>query len=74
MSEWQELRESITAFSEEEKNEIAVSADIVASLVAQRGRFGWTQKELSSRTGVTRSSIARLGWKLSVILWIDTLT
>lgn len=57
---WDELKNELTALSEEEKDEIALKVEIIGKILQARKGAGITQVELEKISGVKQSFIARL--------------
>lgn len=72
MRTWSDVREKIKSVSEDEKEEIQLAANLVASLIDKRTELGLSQRDLSKMSGVKQSAIARLE-SLNAIPRIDTL-
>lgn len=60
MRTWSDVRGKIKSISEEEKEEIELSAKLVAQLIARREELGLSQRQLSIKSGLKQAAIARL--------------
>ncbi|GMB02274.1 helix-turn-helix transcriptional regulator [Pelosinus sp. IPA-1] len=71
MRTWNDVRGKIKSISQEEKDEIKLSAKLVGQLITRREELGISQRQLSIRSGLQQASIARLE-KYNAIPRIDT--
>lgn len=71
MKTWADVRETITSITQKEKDEIELSAKLVAQLIRRRQELGLSQRDLSSKCGLKQTAIARLE-KNNAIPRIDT--
>lgn len=58
--EWSEVREEIKSLTASEKEELTFIASLVSEIVKRRQELGFTQRELSKRSGIPQPAIARL--------------
>lgn len=72
MKYWSDARGQIRSISEHEKEEIAIAAKLVASLIEKRIALGLTQRQLAEKAGIKQAAIARLE-SMNAIPRIDTL-
>ncbi len=72
MKKWSDVRNNIQALSDLEKEEIRLTAELVAKIIERRAEIGWTQRQLAEESGVKQSAIARFE-SLAVVPRIDTL-
>jgi len=72
MKKWSDVRNNIQALSDLEKEEIRLTAELVAKIIERRAEVGWTQRQLAEESGVKQSAIARFE-SLAVVPRIDTL-
>jgi len=72
MKKWSDVRNNIQALSDLEKEEIRLTAELVARIIERRAEIGWTQRKLAEESGVKQSAIARFE-SLAVVPRIDTL-
>lgn len=57
---WQDVKNSMTALTEEEKIEIDLLADIIAKIIERRQEMGISQRDLEKLTGVRQEAICRI--------------
>lgn len=57
---WQDVRNSMTALTEEEKIEIDLLSEIIAKIIERRQELGISQRELEKLTGVRQEAICRI--------------
>jgi len=72
MKKWSDVRNNIQALSDLEKEEIRLTAELVARIIERRAEIGWTQRQLAEESGIKQSAIARFE-SLAVVPRIDTL-
>jgi predicted transcriptional regulator len=57
---WQDVKNSMTALTDEEKIEIDLLADIITKIIERRQELGISQRELEKLTGVRQEAICRI--------------
>lgn len=72
MKRWTDVRREIKSIRDEEKEEVAIAANLVASLIDKRMSLGLSQRQLAEQAGVKQAAIARLE-SFHAIPRIDTL-
>ena len=60
MKTWSDVRGKIRSITEEEKVEIELSAKLIGQLIRRREELGLSQRQLSIKSGLQQSAIARL--------------
>lgn len=71
MRTWSDVRGKIESIPQNEKDEIEVSAKLIAQLIKQREKLGLSQRQLSLKSGIKQTAIARLE-RCNAIPRIDT--
>ena len=57
---WQDVKNSMTSLSDEEKVEIDLMADIISQIIQRRQELGMSQRDLEKITGVRQEVICRM--------------
>lgn len=57
---WEDVKNSMTSLTEEEKKEIDLIADIISQIIERRQELGISQRELEKITGVKQEVICRI--------------
>lgn len=69
---WQDVKNSMTSLTDEEKREIDLMSDIITKIIERRQELGLSQRELEKLTGVRQESICRIE-NMKNIPQLDTL-
>lgn len=69
---WEDVKNSMTALTDEEKLEIDLMADIISQIIKRRQELGISQRELEKITGVRQEAICRME-KMKNLPQLDTL-
>lgn len=69
---WEGVKNSMTALTDEEKQEIDLMADIISQIIKRRQELGLSQRELEKITGVRQEAICRME-KMRNLPQLDTL-
>jgi DNA-binding XRE family transcriptional regulator len=57
---WQDVKNSMTSLTDEEKREVDLIADIISKIIERRQELGISQRELEKLTGVRQEAICRI--------------
>lgn len=57
---WQDVKDSMTSLTDEEKREVDLMADIISKIIERRQELGISQRELEKLTGVRQEAICRI--------------
>ena len=57
---WQDVKNSMTSLTNEEKIEVDLMADIISKIIERRQELGISQRELEKLTGVRQEAICRI--------------
>jgi len=57
---WQDVKNSMTSLTDEEKIEIDLMADIISKIIERRQELGISQRDLEKLTGVRQEAICRI--------------
>ena len=57
---WQDVKNSMTSLTDEEKREVDLMADIITKIIERRQELGISQRELEKLTGVRQEAICRI--------------
>ena len=57
---WQNVKNSMTSLTDEEKIEVDLMADIISKIIERRQELGISQRELEKLTGVRQEAICRI--------------
>ena len=60
MIQWQDVKNSMTALSEEEKMEVDIMSDIISKMIERRQELGLSQRELEKLSGIKQEAICRI--------------
>ena len=69
---WKDVKNSMTAFTDEEKQEIDLMADIISRIIERRLELGISQRDLEKLTGVRQEAICRME-RMKNLPQLDTL-
>lgn len=72
MEKWEDVKQELTVFTDEENEEMDFVADLICSMIERRDKLGISQRELAKLTGIKQPAIARIE-SFSVTPRIDTL-
>ena len=57
---WQDVKDSMTSLSENEKKEIDMMAAIISQIIERREELGLSQRDLEKKTGIKQEAICRI--------------
>ncbi|KUO75951.1 MAG: hypothetical protein APF77_24305 [Clostridia bacterium BRH_c25] len=57
---WQDVKNSMTSLTDEEKREIDLISDIITQIIERRRELGLSQRELEKLTGIKQEVICRV--------------
>jgi DNA-binding XRE family transcriptional regulator len=57
---WQDVKNSMSSLTDEEKREVDLMADIISKIIERRQELGISQRELEKLTGVRQEAICRI--------------
>lgn len=57
---WQDIKDSMTSLSDDEKREVDLLSDIIVEMIGRRKELGLSQRELEKLSGVKQESICRI--------------
>jgi ribosome-binding protein aMBF1 (putative translation factor) len=57
---WSEVKDTMTALSKEERDEIDMVSEIIAQIVKRRHELGISQRELEKMSGIRQEAICRI--------------
>ncbi|MDP2753378.1 MAG: transcriptional regulator, partial [Nitrospirota bacterium] len=57
---WQDVKNSMTSFTDEEKREVDLMSDVITKIIERRQELGISQRELEKLTGVRQEAICRI--------------
>lgn len=57
---WQDVKNSMSSLTDEEKREVDLMADIISKIIERRQELGISQRELEKITGVRQEAICRI--------------
>lgn len=57
---WQDVKNSMTSLTDEEKIEVDLMADIISKIIERRQELGISQRELEKLTGIKQEAICRI--------------
>jgi ribosome-binding protein aMBF1 (putative translation factor) len=60
MIQWRDVKNSMTALSEEEKMEVDIMSDIISKMIERRQELGLSQRELEKLSGIKQEAICRI--------------
>lgn len=69
---WEDVKNSMSAFTDEERLEIDLMADIMSQIIKRRQELGISQRELEKITGIRQEAICRME-KMKNLPQLDTL-
>lgn len=69
---WQDVKDTMTALTEEERTEVDLMADIISQIIERRQEMGLSQRDLEKLTGVRQEVICRIE-NLKNVPQLDTL-
>lgn len=69
---WNEVKESMTSLTDEEKQEIDMMSEIISQIIIRRQELGISQRELEKLSGVRQEAICRME-KTKNLPQLDTL-
>ena len=69
---WQEVKNSMTSLTNEEKMEVDLMADIISRIIERRQELGISQRDLEKISGVRQEAICRIE-KMKNMPQLDTL-
>lgn len=59
-AKWQDVKDTMTSLTYEEKREVDLMADIISKIIERRQELGISQRELEKLTGVKQEAICRI--------------
>jgi len=69
---WNDVKDSMTSLTEEEKIEIDLLAEIITKVIRRRQELGMSQRDLEKFTGIKQEAICRIE-KMKNVPQLDTL-
>ena len=57
---WQDVKNSMTSLTDEEKREVDLMSDVITKIIERRQELGISQRELEKLTGVRQEAICRI--------------
>ncbi|KEH91611.1 helix-turn-helix domain-containing protein [Clostridium novyi] len=72
MKRWEDVKQEITIFTDEENDEMDFMVDLISTIISRRNELGISQRELARLTGIKQPAIARIE-SLRITPKIDTL-
>jgi len=69
---WNDVKDSMTSLTEEEKIEIDLLAEIITKIIRRRQELGMSQRDLEKFTGIKQEAICRIE-KMKNVPQLDTL-
>lgn len=69
---WQDVKNSMTSLTEQEKKQIDIMSDLITKIIQRRQELGISQRELEKLTGIKQEAICRIE-NMKNIPQLDTL-